>query len=290
MATATARAPRAQATSPAPLEISYREVDGARLRVATTRPEDPAEVPLLVLNGIGASLELLEGLARSLSRFRVILFDLPGLGGSSPAIVPRRFAGLARLVRELLAELGEPRVDVMGVSWGGALAQQVALQYPGACRRLVLAATSTGHLMVPPRLDVLLHMSTPLRYFSASYFASVAGTIYGGDFRRDRALARRHARLMAPPSLAGYLAQLFALTGWTSFFRLAAIAQPTLVLAGEDDPLILPINARILASGIPRARLRFFDCGHLFLLTRMDAVVEEITGFLENEEIDAGGP
>ena len=83
---------------------------------------------------------------------------------------------------------------------------------------------------------------------------------------------------MAPPSLAGYLAQLFALTGWTSFFRLAAIAQPTLVLAGEDDPLILPINARILASGIPRARLRFFTDGAAlaYELRRLSSIEERL--------------
>ena len=241
-------------------------------------------MPLVIVNGIGAGLELLEGFARSFDRLRVILFDLPGVGGSDPALLPRRFGSLARLVRVLLEDLGERQADVLGVSWGGALAQQLALQYPETCRRLVLAATSTGHLMVPPRFDVTLHMSTPLRYFSASYFSRIAGTIYGGDFRRDRALAERHARLMAPPSLWGYLAQLYALTGWTSLFRLSAIRQPTLVLAGADDPIVPPINARILATGIPRARLRLFDCGHLFLLTRTQEAVAEISGFLTSDD------
>lgn len=263
-----------------PLEISHREVAGERLRIGLTQPTAPEPVPLLILNGIGAGLELLEAFARSLERFRVILFDLPGIGGSAAPLLPRRFAGLARLVRDLLLELGEPRVDVLGVSWGGALAQQLAISHPETCRRLILAATSTGHLMVPPRLDVLLHMSTPLRYWSASYFASVAGVIYGGDFRRDRGLVERHARLMSPPSLWGYLAQLYALAGWTSLFQLAEIRQPTLVLAGEDDPIVRSSNARILAAGIPDARLRFFDCGHLFLLTRTQPAVREITAFL----------
>lgn len=269
-----------------PLDVSYRVVSGQRLRVAVTRPAQPEAVPLLLLNGIGASLELLEGLALALDRFRVILFDLPGVGRSRPPLLPRRFSGLARLVRELLDELEEPRVDALGISWGGALAQQFALQYPESCRRLILAATSTGHLMVPPRLDVLLHMSSPLRYFSRSYFSAIAGAIYGGDYRTDRALVRRHASLLRPPSPWGYLAQLYAISGWTSYFRLSDLAQPTLVLAGEDDPIVLAANARILERQIPNSRLRFFDCGHLFLLTRTEEAVREITEFLTSEEPD----
>lgn len=268
----------------APLEVSYLELGGQRLRIAVTHPTQAEATPLLVLNGIGASLELLEGLARSLDRFRVILFDLPGVGGSRPSLLPRRFSGLARLVREMLDELEEPHVDALGVSWGGALAQQFALQHPDSCRRLILAATSTGHLMAPPRLDVLLHMSSPLRYFSRTYFSAIAGSIYGGDYRNDSALVRRHASLLRPPSPWGYLAQLFAITGWTSYFRLRDLVQPTLVLAGEDDPLVRSVNARILARQIPNARLRFFDCGHLFLLTRTDQAVREITDFLTADE------
>ncbi len=92
--------------------------------------------------------------------------------------------------RELLDDLGIDRVHVMGISWGGGLAQQFTRQYPRRVERLVLAATSTGHLMVPPRPSVLLKMATPMRYLSAGFFKTIAGSIYGGDFRKDDVLTR----------------------------------------------------------------------------------------------------
>ena len=262
-------------------QIFYRRVLGKRLRIARTFPAGATGPPLLLFNGIGASLGLLESLTGSLRRTRTIVFDLPGIGASdAPRGIPQRPSGLAKLARELLRELDLPEVDVLGVSWGGMLAQQFALQYPSVCRRLVLAATSAGQLMVPASPRVLFHMMTPMRYMSTAYFRRVAPEIYGGDFRADPALIERHSRLMAPPTMLGYLHQLMALQGWTSLFRLHRIAQPTLVLAGEDDPIVPTVNARILAGGIPDAQLHTFDCGHLFLLTRRGEVSQLLTDFL----------
>ena len=285
------RQERRSMTEGAAPRVSFREVDGHRIRLAETGPDDGRIRPLLLLNGIGASLELLEGLTTALSGVRTLVFDLPGVGGSSPAtLLPRRASGLARLTRRLLDSLGEREVDVLGVSWGGMLAQQFALQYPRRCRRLILAATSPGQIMVPARLSVLLHMMTPLRYFSASYFRSVAGDIYGGDFRSDPGLIERHSELMSPPELRGYLHQLLAIQGWTSYFRLHRIHQPTLVLAGSDDPIVPRVNARILAERIPSARAHFFDCGHLFLLTRRDEAAEVVGEFLRESARPATPP
>jgi poly(3-hydroxyalkanoate) depolymerase len=177
----------------------------------------------------------------------------------------------------------------MGISWGGGLAQEFARKFPNRVERLVLAATSSGHLMVPPNLSVMLKMATPLRYLSAGYFRSIAGQIYGGDFRQDPDRAERHARLMTPPSVWGYLSQIYALTGWTSLFWLHRITAPTLVLAGEDDPIIPLVNARIITARLPNARLSTYDCGHLFVLTRLEAVSAEIDGFLTEGVSDYEG-
>jgi pimeloyl-ACP methyl ester carboxylesterase len=127
---------------------------------------------------------------------------------------------------------------------------------------------------------VLLRMATPLRYLSAGHLQVIAGAIYGGDFRHDRALAERYARRMAPPSMLGYLNQLWALTGWTSAFWLHRISQPTLVMAGSDDPIVPLVNARLLARLIPNAELEVFDCGHLFLLTRLPQSIDSLERFL----------
>ena len=95
-------------------------------------------------------------------------------GGSPIPKVPYNFAMLAGLVGTLVDRLGYDRFDALGISWGGGLAQQLAFQYPRRCRRLVLASTGTGMLMVPARLSVLSKMLTPRRYRDPAYAQAIA--------------------------------------------------------------------------------------------------------------------
>src|SRR5215467_16153859 len=133
------------------------------LRVGVRRSEK-SHPPLLLFNGIGANIELVEPFLDALDGPEAIVFDVPGVGGSPAPWLPYRPWMLARLTAQLLDQLGYAEVDVLGVSWGGALAQQFAFQQASRCRRLILAATSPGHLMIPGRLTVLLKMATPRRY------------------------------------------------------------------------------------------------------------------------------
>src|SRR5690349_9840287 len=153
--------------------------------------------------------------------------------------------------------LGYSTVDVLGVSFGGVLAQQLTRQSPTRVRRLVLAATGPGLGGVPGSPRVLLALATPRRYIQPDYFRRIAGDVYGGDARRDpdAALHGSLARFTRPPSLGGYLAQLYAIAGWTSLPWLGRLRQPTLVLAGDDDPIVPLVNARIMHRLIPDARL-----------------------------------
>ena len=113
----------------------------------------------------------------ALGAVETLIFDVPGAGKSPPPKLPYRLFWLARLARKLLDELGYGQVDVMGVSWGGGLAQQFAIQYPKRVRRLVLAATAMGGLtMLPGHPRVLLKMVNPRRYVDKGYmnlFSSV---------------------------------------------------------------------------------------------------------------------
>src|SRR6188508_2602290 len=120
-------------------------------------------VPLVLCNGIGASLEVLDPLVAHLARdITVVRFDVPGTGGSSGSPVPYGFPYLAAVLGRLLRRLGlHGPVDVLGFSWGGALAQQFAFQNPVRCRRLILVSTGTGAIMVPGSPVVLAKMVTP---------------------------------------------------------------------------------------------------------------------------------
>jgi hypothetical protein len=97
---------------------------------------------------------------------------------------------------------------------------------------------------------------------------SIAAEVYGGAFRSDPELIATHAQAMFGVTRLGYLLQLLAMTGWTSLPWLWSLRQPTLVLMGRDDPLVPPVNGRILARLIPNARLQMIDDGHLFMVTR----------------------
>jgi pimeloyl-ACP methyl ester carboxylesterase len=116
----------------------------------------------------------------------------------------------------------------------------------------------------------------------------IAADIYGGAFRRDPSLIAQHAAAMSGAHSLGYLYQLLALAGWTSLPWLRSLPQPTLVLMGSDDPLVPPINGRILAGLIPNAELRMIDDGHLFMVTRPVETAALIEEFLADGIKHAG--
>jgi poly(3-hydroxyalkanoate) depolymerase len=260
--------------------VEFVEVEGVNLRIATQH--GTRGLPLLLFNGIGANLELCFPFMEAMPDREIVIFDVPGTGRSEMSWRPRRFSGLARLANKLMDRLGYQRIDVIGVSWGGALAQQFARQYPDLCRRLVLAATSPGAIMVPGRPSALSKMITPRRYLSPTYMQQAAGSIYGGEARRDPSLMAVHTSRVIAPRFAGYVYQLLAGMGWTSIHWLHRIRQPTLILAGADDPLVPPVNARIIAMLVPNNRLFIVPGGgHLFMLYSLDKVTPVICEFLD---------
>jgi poly(3-hydroxyalkanoate) depolymerase len=264
------------------LELRNVEVGGQPLRVGRW-PGRSGGKPLLVFNGIGANIELVEPFAAALDGVEVLTFDVPGTGGSPLPAVPYRFSTLARLAARLLDTLGYPAVDVFGVSWGGALAQQFAHQYRDRCRRLVLAATSAGALMVPGRPSTMLKLLSPRRYRDPDYLRSVGGELYGGAYRRDPDLLRAHGAHIRPPGGLGYAYQLMAAWGWTSALWLRTLPQPALVIHGTDDPIVPLVNAKLLAAVLRDAQLHVVDDGHLFMLTRPAETAAVVRGFLAAE-------
>jgi len=259
------------------------DVGRRRLRVAVW-PGEPGRVPLLIFNGIGASLEMIMPLADRLHGIETIAFDVPGVGQSPAPRLPYRLWMLARLAARLLDKLGVDRVDVMGASWGGALAQQFALQHPRRCRRLVLIATAQGALMVPARLSVLRHFLTPRRHNDPVLRRRIAGLIYGGRARSDPTLMQSLEQSIKPTSRYAYLLQQIAIVGWSSVPWLPLLRQPTLILAGRDDPVIPLVNARLMAALIPHSRLHVVDDGHLFVLSQPDETARLLREFLAAPE------
>jgi poly(3-hydroxyalkanoate) depolymerase len=254
-------------------------VAGHRLHVCH-RPGAPGRRPLVLVNGIGASLEFLDPLVEALDPERpVVRFDVPGIGGSPIPWAPLPMCGLAYLLAGLLDELGYARADVLGLSWGGGIAQQFALQHPDRIGKLALVSTGMGAVMVPARLTVLAKMLTPRRYNDRDYRHDAGAEIYVGESQVDVDAVFSRARRVAP---RGYLYQLMALMTWTSFPVLALITAPTLVLNGRKDPVIPVVNAHIMGALLPRGTVHLHEGGHVGILTRPRELGPVLEDFLDN--------
>ena len=239
---------------------------------------------MLLLNGIGAHLAMWQPLEQALGGIRRIAFDAPGTGRSQTPAVPLSLGGHARLAERVLDALGYDRVDVLGYSFGGALAQELARRAPDRVRRLVLCATGPGLGGIPPKPMAALMLATPARYYHPRLLAYAVPRIAGGRTARDPSVLREHAgaRLARPPSPLGYAYQLYAAAGWSSLPWLHRVRQPTLIMAGDDDPSVPVTNARLLAARLPNARVHVVrGGGHLFLLDEPEHAIPPILEFLD---------
>lgn len=240
--------------------------------------------PLLLLNGLGANLEMWQPLVGELANHReVIAFDLPGTGRSARPHWPLRMPQLARVVTDLLDHLGHDRLDVLGYSLGGIVAQELAHRAPDRIERLVLCATTPGLPSIPPDPVVSALMLTPARYWNRRLAELIVPIIAGGRTARDgRVLeAGLDERLLQPPSALGYLYQLYAMTGWSSHPWIRSVRHRALVVHGDHDPVVPLANARYLAQALPNGRLHVVPgAGHLVLFDEPGSVAGELEAFL----------
>lgn len=277
---------RSAAKAPAP-EFSMLRAGGRTLRVAVWKAQGPKAgqgTPLLFFNGIGANIELMAPLADWFPDRDLITFDMPGIGGSPKPVAPYRPWTMAWTAARLLDQLGYGVVDVMGVSWGGGLAQQFAFQHPRRVGRLVLAATSAGVIMVPGDIKALSKMADPKRYVDPEFMLRNFQTLYGGEMDG----ADGHIGRIEPPSRTGYLYQLIAMSGWTSVPFLPFVKAPTLVMMGDADKIVPLVNGKFLCSLLPNARLEVIkDGGHLFLVSKAGISAPLIREFLDEGRVKA---
>lgn len=261
-------------------EISMETVGSHTVRVGYWPAERRSEKrPLLFFNGIGANMELAFGLGEWIRDREIITFDMPGIGESPPAKFPYRPWMMARVARQLCDRFGMGDVDVMGVSWGGAMAQQYAFQYRNSVGKLILCATTAGMTMVPGKVSAISKMADARRYTDPDYMKKNFETLYGDETGSG---SSSHIKSLKPPAPMGYVYQLIAFLGWSSLPFIRFLRMPTLIMAGDRDAIVPIANAHILKFGLPNARLHIVeDGGHLFLVTKAEDTVSEILGFLD---------
>jgi poly(3-hydroxyalkanoate) depolymerase len=252
-------------------------IDGRSVRVARWISGSNDHLPVLFFNGIGANLELIAPLAEKMSERDFITFDMPGIGGSPEPAVPYRPWMMARIADLLLDRFGYDKVDVIGISWGGAMAQQYSLQCSARVNKLILVATTAGMLMVPGKISALSKMIDPRRYIDPDYMLKNFKKLYGGvDSGADA-----HVERITPPTRMGYFYQMLAMIGWTSAPWLPFMRPETLIMMGDEDKVVPLINGKFLRRLIPSSRLEVIKGGgHLFLMAEADYCVGLIRDFL----------
>lgn len=240
--------------------------------------------PLLLINGLGACLEAWEPLVERLPGRDIIAVDHPGVGLSSPPNHLMAMTELAEFYAQLLDAVGVSRADVLGFSFGGTVAQQMAKDFPQYVNSLILAGTAVGWGGFAPDLITLMVAANPLRYQIPLVREMSAPVIYRGR-------VGRHPRLFED-ELSGWDAQratflgvgcqVAAFVGWSSMAWLSSINVPTLVLVGEEDPMAPASNSKLIAAVIPGAELRVYEAaGHLFLFDVPDLTTPVIAEFLD---------
>jgi pimeloyl-ACP methyl ester carboxylesterase len=223
-------------------------------------------------------------LERHLGGFDRIRIGLPGAGGMlarQPLLTMRNFASL---VGNLFDQLAIERADVLGLSFGGMVAQQLARDMPAQIRSLVLVSTSCGLGGEP---------SNPASWWNAmladAWLSPYAWSAFGLAHRWSQLMMREFGAGWATgPRLKGFLEQTLAAAPWSSVPWLPQLTQQTLVIAGTADALVPFANASILASRIPRAQTyTVYGGGHLCLLDRSAEVGPVIAAFLRSLELTA---
>jgi pimeloyl-ACP methyl ester carboxylesterase len=275
-----AKPARPKSRKPGPF-IQFEKVGQQRLRVAIWKGQGKGR-PLLYFNGIGVNLELAGPLAAALPDRDVVTFDMPGIGLSPPPRLPYRPWWAAHAAAKILDRNGyTDKIDVMGVSWGGAVAQQFAFQCAHRVNRVALAATSIGVPTLPAGLNPLLAMFAPLRSSEPEQLRKDIGGLYGPSAFDGV------ARLLLAPSPWGYWGQVAALAGWSALPLLPFLQKPALVLSGDRDHLVPLVNGRILSALLPNGRLHVVKGGgHLFVLSRLAEVAPLLRAFFDEDSIE----
>jgi 3-oxoadipate enol-lactonase len=269
--------------------MAFVEHDGARIHWSSLGRGEP----LVMIMGLGCTSAMWFRLAPRLAkRHRVILLDNRGVGQTEVrSFVVHRVSTMAADVAAVIDAAGERSAHVLGLSMGGMIAQQFAIDFPDRVRSLTLMATNCGgaHAVLAERQvwELLFSKgkSAPEDDLEAmrpyTYAAATPAAVIDEDHL---------VRLADFPTLRGYQAQLYGLMGWSSYSRLPRLSCPTLVLHGQEDRLIPPVNARILSERIAGATLVEFEAASHWLHSDQPArTAEAVQDFIHRHRQGASG-
>ncbi len=239
--------------------------------------------PLVLLMGLSFTLDLWHrSLPYLTHRYRTILLDNRGVGRSSVPRGPYSVPLMARDVAAVMDAAGVERAHLIGASMGGMIAQEFALRFPHRVRSLILGCTSCGILRGKwPKAGLLRVFRRWRRITPAERTERLAPLLYSPRTPPERIAEDVRIRLANYPRERGYLNQLLGMIPWSSYRRLPRIEAPTLILHGEQDPLMPVGNAFLLARRIPNARLVILpNASHFFTTDQPELAHRIVLDFL----------
>jgi 3-oxoadipate enol-lactonase len=238
--------------------------------------------PVLLIMGLGwASYMWHRTRAVLAAKYRVITFDNRGVGRSDVPPGPYPIATMASDAAAVLDAAGVQSAHIYGISMGGMISQEFALQYPERVQSLILGCTAAGGPAAlqpaPEVIQVLMRRGmTPQEAIEA-----IDPFIYDSGTSRELIDQDQKLRLEWYPTAEGYLSQLQGIMAWEAYSRLAEIAAPTLVIHGEGDQLIPAANAKLIADRIPQAKLVMIPrASHIFPTDQPKVAEETVLAFL----------
>jgi pimeloyl-ACP methyl ester carboxylesterase len=240
--------------------------------------------PILLIMGLGYTLDMWHRVMSTLAaHYRVIAFDNRGVGHSD---VPPGPYAIPVMASDAAAVMDAAKIDaahVFGVSMGGMIAQEFALQYPARVNSLILGCTACGGPdAVPAEPDVLNALLARATMTVEEAIQAMAHYVYDTATPKERLEEDFAIRRRTYPSAEGYLAQLEGVRAWESFSRLSQIAAPTLVIHGESDKLVPPANGKLIANYISGAKLVILpEASHIFMTDQPEASNQAILSFLD---------
>jgi 3-oxoadipate enol-lactonase len=238
--------------------------------------------PLLLIMGLSYPSYMWHRIRPALAKsYRTIALDNRGVGQSD---VPRGVYSIPLMTSDAAAVLdaaGVGSAQVFGVSMGGMIAQEFALQYPKRTRSLILGSTAFGGPHAVQAEPAALQTLTRRGMTPEEAKEAIIPFIYDPTTARERIDEDMAIRMKWYPTPEGYLGQLQGILGWESYSRLAQITAPTLVIHGQTDRLIPAANAELIAERIPNAKLVLIpNAGHIFETDQTGAALHAILDFL----------
>jgi 3-oxoadipate enol-lactonase len=244
--------------------------------------EEGSGAPLLLIMGLGWPSQAWHRTRPVLSeKYRTIALDNRGVGRSEAPAGPY---SIAQMAADAAAVLNAARVNaahIFGMSMGGMIAQEFALQYPNKVRSLILGCTAAGGPQAVRAEEAALQVLMTRGQDPDQFAKAVSPFIYDAGTSPERIEEDTAVRRKWYPSADAYLAQLQAVIAWEAYSRIGQISVPTLVIHGEHDRLVPPENARLIAARIPGANLAMIPgASHIFTTDQPALAHSAILDFL----------